>query len=163
MTPAPARTHAGCAGAARRQPAGAHRRRQSARVGLRAGAAGSAISHRRQPPICTSSIRRPERANFAGAGTRSGDLEAEILTEIHEIAASVSSRRPDCRRCSRRWTANEPGGRRGPLFASGERVEFSGSQLVWEYYPGQGIELQILGNFGKADGLYSAGPAQYPR
>jgi hypothetical protein len=32
---------------------------------------------------------------------------------------------------------------------------------VWEYYPGQGIELQVLGTFGKADGLYTAG--QYPQ
>jgi hypothetical protein len=32
---------------------------------------------------------------------------------------------------------------------------------VWEYYPGQGIELQVLGTFGKADGLYTAGTAQY--
>jgi D-glucuronyl C5-epimerase C-terminus len=41
-------------------------------------------------------------------------------------------------------------------------VEFSGSQLVWEYYPGRGIELTVLGNFGKADGLYTAGRSQYP-
>jgi D-glucuronyl C5-epimerase C-terminus len=34
---------------------------------------------------------------------------------------------------------------------------------VWEYYPGQGIELQVLGNFGKADALYAAGPAEYPQ
>ena len=49
-----------------------------------------------------------------------------------------------------------------PLLSSGERVEFAGSQLVWEYYPGQGIQLQVLGSFGKADGLYTAGPADYP-
>ncbi len=46
---------------------------------------------------------------------------------------------------------------RGPLLSPGQRVEFSGSQLVWEYYAGQGIQLQELGSFGKADGLYSAG------
>jgi hypothetical protein len=51
----------------------------------------------------------------------------------------------------------------GPLLGSGARVEFSGSSLVWEYYPGQGIELQVLGSFGKADGLYSAGRTHYGR
>jgi D-glucuronyl C5-epimerase C-terminus len=51
----------------------------------------------------------------------------------------------------------------GPLLSSGQRVEFSGSHLVWEYYPGQGIELTMLGNFGKADGLYTAGQAEYPQ
>ena len=45
----------------------------------------------------------------------------------------------------------------------GQRVEFAGSQLVWEYYPGQGIELQELGSFGKADGLYTAGRLHYRR
>ena len=43
----------------------------------------------------------------------------------------------------------------GPLLAADQRVEFPGSQLVWEYYPGQGIQLQVLGSFGKANGLYS--------
>jgi hypothetical protein len=45
----------------------------------------------------------------------------------------------------------------GVIPSSGEDVEFSGSQIVWEYYPGQGIELQVLGTFGKADGLYTGG------
>ena len=49
----------------------------------------------------------------------------------------------------RRWTI-------GPLPSSGQRVEFAGSELVWEYYAGQGIELQELGSFGKADALYTA-------
>jgi len=46
--------------------------------------------------------------------------------------------------------------RRGPLPASGRRVEFAGSELVWQYYPGQGLQLQILGNFGKLNGLWGA-------
>jgi hypothetical protein len=50
---------------------------------------------------------------------------------------------------------------RGTVPAQWQRVEFAGSQLVWEYYPGQGIELQVLGSFAKADGMYTAGPSQY--
>jgi hypothetical protein len=49
----------------------------------------------------------------------------------------------------------------GQVPATWQRVEFQGSPLVWEYYPGQGIELQVLGTFGKADGLYTGGPADY--
>jgi hypothetical protein len=49
----------------------------------------------------------------------------------------------------------------GVVPTDGQRIEFSGSQIVWEYYPGQGLELQVLGTFGKADGLYTAGPTQY--
>ena len=53
-------------------------------------------------------------------------------------------------------------GRTGPLLAPAQRVEFAGSQMVWEYYPGQGIELQVLGSFGKADGLYGGGKSYPP-
>ena len=42
----------------------------------------------------------------------------------------------------------------GPLLPSGRRVEFEGSELVWQYYPGQGLQLQMLGNFGKLNGLW---------
>jgi hypothetical protein len=42
----------------------------------------------------------------------------------------------------------------GTLPASGQRVEFEGSELVWQYYPGQGLQLQMLGNFGKLNGLW---------
>ena len=40
------------------------------------------------------------------------------------------------------------------LPGSGERIAFTGSRLVWEHYPGQGIEIQWLGTFGEANGYY---------
>jgi hypothetical protein len=43
----------------------------------------------------------------------------------------------------------------GPLLPSGRRVEFAGSQLVWQMYSGQGLQLQWLGSFGKANALWS--------
>jgi hypothetical protein len=52
-------------------------------------------------------------------------------------------------RNTRWWTT-------GPIPAPGTDVGFSGSQLVWEYYAGQGIELQQLASFGKANGLWQA-------
>jgi D-glucuronyl C5-epimerase C-terminus len=53
--------------------------------------------------------------------------------------------------------------RSGPALSYGQRVEFAGSELVWEYYPGQGIELQQLGSFGKADWLCTAGASHAKR
>jgi hypothetical protein len=38
----------------------------------------------------------------------------------------------------------------------GERLEFAGSEIVWQYYPGQGLQIQPLGTFGKANGLWTA-------
>ncbi|MDO8209378.1 D-glucuronyl C5-epimerase family protein [Conexibacter sp. CPCC 206217] len=42
----------------------------------------------------------------------------------------------------------------GRLLSYGERVEFNDSELVWQYYPGEGIQLQVLGTFGKGNGLW---------
>jgi D-glucuronyl C5-epimerase C-terminus len=44
----------------------------------------------------------------------------------------------------------------GKSLGSGQRVEFAGSELVWQYYPGQGLQLQMLGSFGKLNGLWGA-------
>lgn len=43
----------------------------------------------------------------------------------------------------------------GPLLASSQRVSVGDSPLIWQYYPGQGIQLQMLGNFGKANALWA--------
>jgi hypothetical protein len=43
-----------------------------------------------------------------------------------------------------------------PLARYGQRIEFEGSELVWQYYPGQGLQLQMLGNFGKLNGLWGS-------
>jgi len=94
-------------------------------------------------------------------GTRRTELTA-ITETMHTIAAShqlTTSRLPAMfatLAANREWWTT------GPLLSADERVEFAGSQLVWEYYPGQGIQLQVLGTFGKADGLYTGGPADYP-
>jgi hypothetical protein len=42
------------------------------------------------------------------------------------------------------------------LLASGQRVSFDGSELIWQHYAGQGIQLQMLANFGKVNSLWSA-------
>ena len=51
---------------------------------------------------------------------------------------------------NRQWWTN------GRLISNGQRVEFAGSELVWQNYSGQGIQLQVLANFGKANGLWNA-------
>jgi hypothetical protein len=95
-------------------------------------------------------------------GTRAVELES-VIQNVHAIAASgelTPSRLPalflTLDRNRQWWTT-------GPLLGSGQRVEFAGSELVWQYYPGQGIELQELGSFGKANGFYTGGPSLYPR
>lgn len=47
----------------------------------------------------------------------------------------------------------------GPLLGSGARIEFSGSDIVWQHYPGHGIQIQWLATFGKANALWRSGTA----
>ena len=42
----------------------------------------------------------------------------------------------------------------GAIPKNGQRIEFTGSELVWQYYTNQGIQIQQLGNFGKANALW---------
>ncbi len=93
-------------------------------------------------------------------GTRASELEA-VIENLHDIAVAgklTAGRLPvlfEILDNNRQWWTS------GPIPSGSQYVEFAGSQLVWEYYPGQGIELQVLATFGKADGLYTAGAADY--
>ena len=95
-------------------------------------------------------------------GARQAQLDS-VTETIHQIAVvrradavAAAGDLPDAR------APTASGGRRGPLLSYGQRVEFAGSGLVWEYYPGEGIELQALASFGKANALYAGGPGGLP-
>jgi D-glucuronyl C5-epimerase C-terminus len=87
------------------------------------------------------------------SGVRETQMRAVLLT-VEEIAAR---RQLIPSRIGPLWLTMERNlewWNEGPLLASGKRVEFEGSELVWQYYPGQGLQLQMLGNFGKLNGLW---------
>jgi hypothetical protein len=80
----------------------------------------------------------------------------QVLAEVEGIAAR---RRLTPSRLHPLWLTMERNlewWRTGPLLASGRRVEFEGSELLWQYYPGSGLQLQMLGNFGKLNGLWGS-------
>jgi D-glucuronyl C5-epimerase-like protein len=89
-------------------------------------------------------------------GTRKEELGA-VLANVQAIAASggLSSSRAAALfltlERNRDWWTTQP------LLSSGNRITFPGSKLVWEYYPGQGLEIQWLATFGKANGYYLSG------
>jgi D-glucuronyl C5-epimerase C-terminus len=90
------------------------------------------------------------------SGTRRAELGA-VIANVRAIAAAggfIPSRLPalflTLERNRTWWTT-------GSLLASRVRISFPGSKLVWEYYAGQGIEIQWLGTFGEGNGFYSGG------
>ncbi len=90
------------------------------------------------------------------SGTRRSELGA-VVANVRAIAAAggfIPSRLPalflTLERNRSWWTT-------GSLLASRVRISFPGSKLIWEYYSGQGIEIQWLGTFGEGNGFYSGG------
>ncbi|WP_354701230.1 hypothetical protein DSM112329_01538 [Paraconexibacter sp. AEG42_29] len=93
-------------------------------------------------------------------GARRNELGG-VLRTIDAVAAAgnlTSSRMPlaflTIRRNREWWTT-------GSLLAYGQRVTFKGSSMVWQAYPGQGIQVQWLGTFGKANSLMAGGQRRY--
>jgi hypothetical protein len=94
------------------------------------------------------------------SGTRARELGA-VIAILRQITAGgnlTPGRLPalflTLNRNRQWWTT-------GPLPADGQLINFTGSGINWEYYPGQGIELQQLSSFGKASYLMSHGPQGY--
>ncbi len=116
----------------------------------------------RSGAISESAYRQYEGAYVAAktsqrrlSGTRRAELGA-VVANVEAMAAKgqlVASRLPvvfaTVERNRQWWTTQS-------LLGSSQRVSFTGSRLVWEYYPGQGIEIQWLATFGEANGYYNS-------
>ncbi len=116
----------------------------------------------------SGAITEASYARYAGAyvaaqsslhklsGTRRAELQS-VMANTQQMAAAnelTPSRLPVVMLTlerNRQWWTTEP------LIASRERVSFPGSKIVWEYYAGQGIQIQWLGTFGEANGYYLSG------
>lgn len=115
--------------------------------------------------LASGAIDRPEyeirrdgyRAAVSTARRLHGRRRGELVAVIHRLDAiaargllSASRVRPLflTLAMNSRWWAS------APIPADRSRVAFSGSRLVWEYYAGEGIQLQMLASFGKANGLW---------
>jgi hypothetical protein len=142
------------------------RRRTKHKPGVTVAGTLTTMFHRRQ---ISAAVYHSDVAAYNGAlgierrlhGIRRSELAA-VTSTIHNIAAAHQLNASRLPAVFATLAANVQWWQNGPLLAGGQRVEFAGSQLVWQYYPGQGIQLQVLANFGKADGLYTGGPADYP-
>jgi len=121
-----------------------------------------------QRQLAAGAITEAAERQYAGAyaaavrssarltGTRREELGA-VLANVQAMAAAgqlIASRLPAVfltLERNRQWWTTEP------LLAGGARVSFPQSKLVWEYYEGQGLEIQWLATFGKANGYFLSG------
>jgi hypothetical protein len=103
------------------------------------------------------------RASYAQAkkaakklkGRRRTELSAVVRT-VDGIAARVLLTPSRLNAIALTLDRNREWWTTGPLLRAGARVGFESSQIVWQYYPGQGIQIQVLGTFGKVSALWSA-------
>lgn len=108
--------------------------------------ASAYASYRSQYTQATGALRRL-------GGVRQTELGA-VLSNLEAMARArqlTPSRLPVMfltLKGNREWWSSKP------LLSPNQRVSLPGSRLVWEHYPGQGIEIQWLGTFGEANHYY---------
>src|SRR5688572_23925355 len=105
-------------------------------------------SHRATYNLARKSYKKLTGARRAGLG---GALEnAELIAANGQL---TPSRLPavflTVARNRQWWTT-------GTLLSNNQRVEFADSEIVWQNYSGQGIHIQVLGTFGRANGLWGS-------
>jgi hypothetical protein len=96
---------------------------------------------------------RHTRARLSGSARSELSNVISTLEDIADAHKLTSSRMPalflQLRRNTEFWGA-------GGSLPYGARVTFPHSYLIFEHYTGQGLQIQPLANFGKANGLWQA-------
>jgi hypothetical protein len=147
----------GASAAAAAPRARASTRRGARAVGrsLRKARRGRGIAKGRYAEYLRVYNRARSLARRLGGSSRGAQL-ASVVATLEQIALEkrlIPSRIPplflQLRRNTEYWPSK-------PYLASGDRVSFRGSEMLFEYYPGQGLQIQPLGNFGKANGMISS-------
>ncbi|HEV7941201.1 MAG TPA: D-glucuronyl C5-epimerase family protein [Solirubrobacteraceae bacterium] len=145
------------------RPAAGHARTTEARAAAAPAVLATITRLRRSGSIPQSAASRyrsvyleAQRALSHLSGTRHTELAAVLQNMLRmQLAGQMTpSRMPEMfltLQRNREWWST------GSLLSYGARVSFPGSRLVWEYYNGQGIELQWLATFGEANGYYLSG------
>jgi D-glucuronyl C5-epimerase-like protein len=146
-------------------PASRAGHRTPARTAVRRGpSVTAALASLQHAGAISEAIYRQDYAAYVAAkqslarlsATRKAELGA-VLANVQAIAAAGELNASRLAvvfltlERNRQWWTSEP------LLSGSVRVSFPGSKLVWEHYPGQGIEIQWLATFGEANGYYLSG------
>jgi hypothetical protein len=147
-------------------PPGAHAARTRARAAkVRAGATRSALQRLRDSgQISADEYQRrldvyntavSTRNGLGGRGRKELGWVIENTDELAQAGRLTAARlRPVFLVLDKNreyWSSS------GPLPGSGERIKFYGSLVVFQYYPGEGLQLQELGSWGKVNAYLNGG------
>jgi D-glucuronyl C5-epimerase C-terminus len=126
----------------------------SARSRAATSAAPSPVTVEQRAPFDDALARARAARDAMPVGTPRAELAAVVSTAegIDASGQLTPTRVTPIATTLRRNTEFWPG---NPAPASGTRVSFTGSPVLFQYYPGQGMQIQPLANFGKANGLWS--------
>jgi hypothetical protein len=114
---------------------------------------GSGAIDQRTHDADRASVNRALRTYRKLSGTRRTQLGA-VIDNSDQIAAAGNLTPSRLPAVFATLDANSEWWSTGPLIAKGKRVSVGDSPLIWQYYPGQGIQLQMLGNWSHANALF---------
>ncbi|HEU0024348.1 MAG TPA: D-glucuronyl C5-epimerase family protein [Thermoleophilaceae bacterium] len=152
--PRPPRVRGARAGAARSAAASSARGRRAVRRAL--------VQAVRKRKVRRSSSRRWRRGYAAARRTvrrLSGARRAQLAYVIRSVERLALSRRLNASRMPVAFIQLERNRRYWrslPYPASGDRVSFAGSEILFEYFPGRGLQLHPLSTFKKANLIHGA-------
>ncbi|HEX6712353.1 MAG TPA: D-glucuronyl C5-epimerase family protein [Thermoleophilaceae bacterium] len=100
-----------------------------------------------------ASLRQALRTYTALTGTRKLELGAVIdngdaISDAGQLTASRLNAVFATLEANASWWTD------GSVPKPGARISVDGSPVIWQYYAGQGIQLQMLANFGKVNALW---------
>ena len=109
-----------------------------------------AAAHRALYDDARAKVKRLTGARKAELGGVVKDLEGMAERGSFKQVSRIPALFLTLRRNVEYWSTQ-------PLLRSGARLSFPGSELVFQYYLGHGLQIQWLGTFGKLNGYWSGG------
>ena len=80
-----------------------------------------------------------------------------MVNSVERLALGRPAEAPrGCRWCSSSWPATASTGPSCPTRPAGDRVTFAGSEILFQYFPGEGLQLHPLSTFKKANLIHGA-------
>lgn len=130
--------------------------------GLGKGSVGTVLDRARRRGAISASERRAMGRTITRARKTRSRLEGRRQRELSRVIVDVErlARRGrlttgrlevaflQVRRNAQYWRDHAPP-------RSGRRIAFRGSPVIFQYFPGQGLQFHPLANFGKANALYN--------